>query len=62
MEGSRPLGLLVIGRACEALCKLEADYKWTVGEGFIRFDLEKTGLEDLVLEKERLDAELEKVN
>ena len=62
VEGSRPPGLLVVGRACEALCKLEADQKWTVEEGFTGFDLEKTGLEDLVLEKERLDVELETAN
>lgn len=39
-EGSRPPGLLVIGNACEILCKQETGRKWTVEEGFTGFDLE----------------------
>ena len=59
-EGSRPPGLLVVGNACEVLRKLDEDQKWSVEEGFRGFDLEKIGLEDLVLENERVDTELEK--
>jgi uroporphyrin-III C-methyltransferase len=38
-EGSRPPGLLVLGKACEALCKADVGRKWVVEEGF-------KGLED----------------
>lgn len=38
-EGSRPPGLLVLGNACEALCKPDARSKWQVEDGF-------KGLED----------------
>jgi uroporphyrin-III C-methyltransferase len=54
-EGSRPPGLLVVGKACEALFKPDVSQKWAVEEGFVGFELEETGLEGLVLEKERLD-------
>ncbi|KJZ72551.1 hypothetical protein HIM_08075 [Hirsutella minnesotensis 3608] len=33
-EGSRPPGLLVVGRACEALQARDASHPWTVEEGF----------------------------
>ncbi|RWA05170.1 hypothetical protein EKO27_g9932 [Xylaria grammica] len=33
-EGSRPPGLLVVGRACEFLNKLESSSAWSVEEGF----------------------------
>jgi uroporphyrin-III C-methyltransferase len=58
-EGSRPPGLLVLGKACEALVEQEAGRKWTVKEGFLGFELEDTGLEELALEKDRLDIGLE---
>lgn len=35
-EGSRPPGLLVVGKACEVLCKSEQ--RWVVEEGFKGFD------------------------
>lgn len=55
-EGSRPPGLLVLGKACEVLHKGDAGRKWVTEEGFRGFDdfagLEK-GLEELVFrEKE----------
>lgn len=59
-EGSRPPGLLVLGRACEALSKPEGGQKWRVEEGFAGLELEETGLDELVLEKERVDIELER--
>ncbi|RMZ82737.1 hypothetical protein DV738_g1554, partial [Chaetothyriales sp. CBS 135597] len=37
-EGSRPPGLLVVGRACEVLHKLEAGKRWTTEEGFRALD------------------------
>lgn len=39
-EGSRPPGLLVVGKACEVLCKPEKGRKWLVEEGY-------KGMEDL---------------
>lgn len=33
-EGSRPPGLLVVGKACETLWTPQADKRWTVEEGF----------------------------
>lgn len=54
-EGSRPPGLLVVGKACEALFKPDGSQKWAVEEGFVGFELEETGLEGLVLEKEKFD-------
>ncbi|KAI0399488.1 uroporphyrin-III C-methyltransferase [Xylaria palmicola] len=38
-EGSRPPGLLVVGRACEFLNKLEPSRAWTVEEGFDGLDI-----------------------
>ncbi|KAI1323628.1 uroporphyrin-III C-methyltransferase [Xylariaceae sp. FL0255] len=37
-EGSRPPGLLVVGRACEFLNKLEKGRSWSVEEGFQGLD------------------------
>lgn len=39
-EGSRPPGLLVVGRACEALYTPEAGRAWAVEEGFRGLDVE----------------------
>lgn len=44
-EGSRPPGLLVVGRACEALFTPEKGRMWTVEEGFRGLDV----WEDVVL-------------
>lgn len=38
-EGSRPPGLLVVGRACDALSKLEEGKAWAVEEGFRGLEL-----------------------
>jgi uroporphyrin-III C-methyltransferase len=38
-EGSRPPGLLVVGRACEFLNQLESDRPWSVEEGFNGLDI-----------------------
>lgn len=49
-EGSRPPGLLVLGKACEVLNKPDVGRKWVVEEGFKGFDdFEGIGLEELVL-------------
>lgn len=57
-EGSRPPGLLVVGRACEVLCK-SGGQKWVVEEGFSDFDgLGESSLEELSTEL-RGDAQLE---
>jgi uroporphyrin-III C-methyltransferase len=53
-EGSRPPGLLVVGKACEVLFKADAGRKWVVEEGFQGFDFEDgipTGVGELVGEK-----------
>jgi uroporphyrin-III C-methyltransferase len=57
-EGSRPPGLLVLGKACEVLNKPDKGRKWVVEEGFKGFDdFEGTGLQELVLGgKERSDV------
>lgn len=44
-EGSRPPGLLVVGKACEVLCKPVRGQKWSTEEGF-------RGLENLGLGSE----------
>lgn len=48
-EGSRPPGLLVVGRACEALFTPEKGRAWTVEEGFRGLEIEDfaVGLEAL---------------
>ncbi|KAI1742033.1 uroporphyrin-III C-methyltransferase [Xylaria scruposa] len=38
-EGSRPPGLLVVGRACEFLNKIESGRSWSVEEGFNGLDI-----------------------
>ncbi|KAI0872964.1 tetrapyrrole methylase [Hypoxylon argillaceum] len=38
-EGSRPPGLLVVGRACEFLNKLESGRAWSVEDGFSGLDI-----------------------
>ncbi|KAI0467365.1 uroporphyrin-III C-methyltransferase [Xylaria cf. heliscus] len=38
-EGSRPPGLLVVGRACEFLNKLESGRAWSVEDGFDGLDI-----------------------
>lgn len=40
-EGSRPPGLLVVGKACEALYTPEKGRSWTVEDGFKGLDLEE---------------------
>ncbi|KAF6811655.1 siroheme synthase [Colletotrichum musicola] len=40
-EGSRPPGLLVVGRACEALYEREKGRTWAVEDGFRGFDFEE---------------------
>jgi len=48
-EGSRPPGLLIVGRACEVLCK--TPQKWVVEEGFSGFDgIGEAGIDDLAAE------------
>lgn len=42
-EGSRPPGLLVVGRACEALFTLEKGRSWVVEDGFKGLDLDSIG-------------------
>ncbi|KAH9895349.1 uroporphyrin-III C-methyltransferase [Xylariomycetidae sp. FL2044] len=44
-EGSRPPGLLVVGRACEFLNQLEKGQSWKVEEGFHGLDLGFEGLD-----------------
>ncbi|KAI2782096.1 uroporphyrin-III C-methyltransferase [Daldinia loculata] len=44
-EGSRPPGLLVVGRACEFLNKLEKGRAWSVEEGFRGLDFGLEGLD-----------------
>ncbi|OTA97593.1 hypothetical protein M434DRAFT_391776 [Hypoxylon sp. CO27-5] len=44
-EGSRPPGLLVVGRACEFLNKLEKGRAWSVEEGFRGLDFASDGLD-----------------
>lgn len=46
-EGSRPPGLLVVGRSCEALYQPEKGRVWVVEEGFRGLDVEEHGLGDL---------------
>ncbi|KAI1464578.1 uroporphyrin-III C-methyltransferase [Daldinia caldariorum] len=48
-EGSRPPGLLVVGRACEFLNKPEKGRAWSVEDGFRGLDLGLEGLEGLDL-------------
>ncbi|KAN0110866.1 uroporphyrin-III C-methyltransferase [Hyaloscypha variabilis] len=53
-EGSRPPGLLVLGKACEVLNLPDKGRKWVVEEGFKGFDdFEGMGLEELVLGEEK---------
>jgi uroporphyrin-III C-methyltransferase len=55
-EGSRPPGLLVLGKSCEALHKGDAGRKWLVEEGFKGFeDFSSIGLEELVSTEQTLD-------
>jgi uroporphyrin-III C-methyltransferase len=55
-EGSRPPGLLVLGNACEVLCKADAGRKWLVEEGFKGFeDFSNLGLEELVVGEPKMD-------
>ncbi|KAH8588632.1 tetrapyrrole methylase [Bisporella sp. PMI_857] len=57
VEGSRPPGLLVLGKACEALYKGDKGRKWVVEEGFKGFeDWMGSGVEELVLENTRPDG------
>lgn len=42
-EGSRPPGLLVVGRACEALYAPEQGTSWTVEEGFKGLEIDEVG-------------------
>jgi len=55
-EGSRPPGLLVLGNACEVLCKADAGRKWLVEEGFKGFgDFSNLGLEELVVGEPKMN-------
>ena len=56
-EGSRPPGLLVLGKACEVLHKSDAGRKWVVEEGFDGFGEDVT-LEELVLSEKLERPEL----
>lgn len=52
-EGSRPPGLLVLGKACEALHKADPGRKWIVEEGFKGFEsFEDVGLEELIVSEQ----------
>lgn len=52
-EGSRPPGLLVLGKACEVLMKGDKGRKWVVEEGFAGFeDWMGMGVEELVVDKD----------
>jgi len=56
-EGSRPPGLLVLGKACEVLHKSDKGRKWVVEEGFKGFeDWMGTGVEELVLNDKKPDV------
>jgi uroporphyrin-III C-methyltransferase len=53
-EGSRPPGLLVLGKACEALLQSpDKGRKWSIEEGFAGFDgwMMGTGVEELIIER-----------
>ena len=52
-EGSRPPGLLVVGRSCEVLVKLPPGHDWEVEDGFAGFD----GLDDISLAGTELNTE-----
>jgi uroporphyrin-III C-methyltransferase len=53
-EGSRPPGLLVLGKASEVLNKADKGRKWVVEEGFKGFaEFEGMGLEELVLGEDK---------
>lgn len=56
-EGSRPPGLLVVGRACTVLAGPEAGQRWVVEDGFEGFDLD---VEIPALEAEGRDRTPEK--
>jgi len=43
-EGSRPPGLLVVGRSCEALYTPQKGQPWVVEDGFKDLDLDRDGL------------------
>lgn len=47
-EGSRPPGLLVVGKACEVLHAKHESKAWVVEEGFRGLDLDDLGTSDLV--------------
>lgn len=53
-EGSRPPGLLVLGKACEVLRKSDAGRKWVTEEGFKGFEefAGVSGMEELVVSGE----------
>ncbi|KAE8443615.1 hypothetical protein EG329_001548 [Mollisiaceae sp. DMI_Dod_QoI] len=52
-EGSRPPGLLVLGKACEVLHKGDVGRKWVVEEGFRGSEeFEGVGLEELIVGKD----------
>lgn len=57
-EGSRPPGLLVLGAACEALCKVEGNGApaWTVEEGFGGLEWECIGAEMEELGRKELEG------
>jgi len=57
-EGSRPPGLLVLGKACEALIKGDKGRKWVVEEGFKGFDdfVGMAGIEELVGVSEKTEG------
>ena len=51
-EGSRPPGLLVLGRSCEVLKDLKGVGKWAVEEGFEGFGLDDPAIPDLEVERQ----------
>lgn len=61
-EGSRPPGLLVLGRSCEALMKGDSSRKWIVEEGWVGLDFgELPGEEEIFPGVEGVKKETEKV-
>ena len=47
-EGSRPPGLLVVGRSCEVLKSLKGGGRWIVEEGFAGFEALDQGADNLI--------------
>lgn len=56
-EGSRPPGLLVVGRSCNTVRPLKNAVKWTVEDGFSGFNLQEPGFKDLEKHWKRTETE-----